>query len=268
MEALPKKQNLFLRINQYVLPCLPMILATKAIVLKTIKYGETSLIVTLYTAQFGIQSCIVQGVRKSTKKVPAKSNYFFVGNILQVALYYQANKKLQRIRDFQFEKAQINISNSIVKNAIVMMMMEVVHHTLQEPEPNTELFDWITEQINHVENTAEALLTWMPHYFCIQYAAILGFGIHGNYSETTPILHLQDGVFIPPTTDVNAYYCLPPQSKIIDVLNMQTEKTLHTIVVYNTNKRKVLQDIITYFQLHIAHMQTIKSIEVLAAVFA
>ncbi len=35
---------------------------TKGIVLRTVKYGETSVIVTIFTELFGIQSYIVNGV--------------------------------------------------------------------------------------------------------------------------------------------------------------------------------------------------------------
>ena len=45
-----------------------MIVTTSAIVLKAIKYGETSLIVKCYTATNGPVSYIVKGARSSQKK--------------------------------------------------------------------------------------------------------------------------------------------------------------------------------------------------------
>ena len=41
---------------------------TNGIVLRTVKYGETSLVVTLFTELFGVQSYLVNGVRVSSKK--------------------------------------------------------------------------------------------------------------------------------------------------------------------------------------------------------
>jgi DNA repair protein RecO (recombination protein O) len=245
-----------------------MIQATKAIVLKTIKYGETSLIVTLYTQLYGVQSCLVQGVRKSTKKTPAKSSAFAVGNLLQISLYYQPIKKLQRIRDFQFDKINIDINTSIVKNAILVLMMELVHHTIQEPEPNSDLYDWLENYIVHIELSPEQNLTWMPHYFCVQYAQVLGFGIHGNYSEQTPILHLQDGIFVAAEPNYNAPISKAPQSQIINILNEQSLLSLSTMQIASNHKRVVLHDLITYFQLHISQMPAIKSISVLESIFS
>ncbi len=52
-----------------------MIHSTKGIVLRTVKYGETSVIVTIYTELFGAQSYLVNGVRTSSKKGRAGPTY-------------------------------------------------------------------------------------------------------------------------------------------------------------------------------------------------
>jgi DNA repair protein RecO (recombination protein O) len=244
-----------------------MIQATRAIVLKTIKYGETSLIVTLYTELFGIQTCIVQGVRKSTKKSPAKSNYFAIGTVLQISIYYQVNKKLQRIRDYSYDAIYTNISNSIIKNAIILMIMEIVHHSLHEPEPNEELFEWLQELIQHIDGSADAKLTWLPHFFCVQYAAFLGFSMQGICNADTPVLHLQDGIYIPMEQAVDCVFSAASQSQVIYALSLQSLHTLGDMQIPTYNKRLVLHDAITYLQLHITQMPNMKSIDVLESIF-
>ena len=41
---------------------------TKGIVLRTVKYGDTSLVVTIFTELFGVQTYLVNGVRSSKNK--------------------------------------------------------------------------------------------------------------------------------------------------------------------------------------------------------
>ncbi|MBS1655487.1 MAG: recombination protein O N-terminal domain-containing protein, partial [Bacteroidetes bacterium] len=60
---------------------------TKGIVLRTVKYGETSVIVTIYTELFGIQSYLVNGVRVSSKKGSGKANLFQPSAILDMVVY-------------------------------------------------------------------------------------------------------------------------------------------------------------------------------------
>ena len=51
---------------------------TTGIVLRTVKYGETSVISTVYTALFGVQSYIVKGV-KTNKTSAGKAGFFSRG---------------------------------------------------------------------------------------------------------------------------------------------------------------------------------------------
>ena len=74
---------------------------TKAIILRTVKYGETSLIVTAYTELYGLQSYIVQGVRASTKKAGSKANYFQPAAILELIVSHHDLNNLQRIKEFR-----------------------------------------------------------------------------------------------------------------------------------------------------------------------
>ena len=49
---------------------------TKGIVLRTVHYGETSVITSVYTELFGLQSYIVKGVRQATEKIAIEANIF------------------------------------------------------------------------------------------------------------------------------------------------------------------------------------------------
>ncbi|HEX4373990.1 MAG TPA: recombination protein O N-terminal domain-containing protein, partial [Puia sp.] len=61
---------------------------TNGIVLRTVKYGETSVIVTIFTDLFGIQSYLVNGIRTSSKKMQSKINLFQPAAVLQLVVYH------------------------------------------------------------------------------------------------------------------------------------------------------------------------------------
>ena len=75
---------------------------TKGIVLRVVKYGETSLVVTIFTELFGVQSYIVSGVRTSTKKGTGKANLFQPTAILDLVVYHNELKHLNRIKEFKW----------------------------------------------------------------------------------------------------------------------------------------------------------------------
>ena len=61
-----------------------MIQTTKGIILRSVKYGETSLVVTVFTEMFGLQSYMVNGVRTASKKGSSKSAMFSVQTLLLI----------------------------------------------------------------------------------------------------------------------------------------------------------------------------------------
>src|SRR5215475_14857843 len=108
-----------------------MVHKTKGIVLRTVKYGETSLIATLYTELFGIQSYMVSGVRTSAKKGPGKANLFQPAAILDLVVYHNELKQLNRIKEFKWFYLYKNIFSDVPKNAVSLFMVELLTKCLK-----------------------------------------------------------------------------------------------------------------------------------------
>src|ERR1700754_2635677 len=110
---------------------------TKGIVVRVVKYGETSVIVTVFTELFGIQSYMVNGVRTSSKKGPGKANLFQPAAILDLVVYHNELKNLQRIKEFKWGHLYQHLFFNVVKNSVALFMVELLQKTLKQPEPNT-----------------------------------------------------------------------------------------------------------------------------------
>ena len=78
-----------------------MIHKSKGVVLRSVKYGETSLVVTAFTELFGLQSYIVNGVRIVSKKGSSKAVFFQPSALLDLVVYHNEYKNLQRIKEYK-----------------------------------------------------------------------------------------------------------------------------------------------------------------------
>ncbi|HEX2683396.1 MAG TPA: DNA repair protein RecO, partial [Ferruginibacter sp.] len=107
-----------------------MTFKTKGIVLRSIKYGETSLVVTIFTEMFGIQTYMVNGVR-SAKKSSSKANHFQPTAILDLVVYHSDNKPMQRIKEFSWGVIYTNLLSDVIKNSIASFMAELLHKCLK-----------------------------------------------------------------------------------------------------------------------------------------
>jgi DNA repair protein RecO (recombination protein O) len=241
-----------------------MIHTNKIIVLKATKFGETSLIVSAFTELFGKQDYLVQGVRKASKGT-LKANLYLPGNILQASVYHIPNKNLQRIKDANFEVLQLSTKESVVKNAVLLMMMEMIVATLHQTETNQELFDFFETQILFLDSIAEKSATWLPHYFALQFAGHLGFGLHEPYHESKAFLNLQEGEFNALQNNLCSNQAV---SKAISDLYYLNQNELPGFINNEIKNTEVLRNILLYFKFHLPEMNSLKSIEVLEAIFS
>ena len=117
-----------------------MIHSTKGIVLRTVKYGETSVIASIFTELFGIQSYMVNGARTSGKT--SKAHFFQPASILEMQVYHNDLKNLQRIKDLKWSVLYKNIFSDITKNSVALFMVELLQKNLKQPETNEDLFEF------------------------------------------------------------------------------------------------------------------------------
>jgi DNA repair protein RecO (recombination protein O) len=240
---------------------------TKAIVLRSVKFGDTSLIVTAYTELFGIQSYMVKGARKTNKQGASKANYFEPASILDLVVYHNDLKTLQFIQSQDWGYVYQQLKFDVLKNSVALYLIELVQHCLRQPEANAELYLLIEDNLRLLDRSEAAVVANLPLYFSLQLAAELGFQIHGSYDATNCYLDLEEGVFCqqPPTH----FNFLEAELAAISsqLLNIPFYEALANIQLNQTQRRKLLNAYQIYFAHHIAAFGKLKTVEVLGAIF-
>src|SRR5450432_4227464 len=124
-----------------------MIHKTKGIVLRSVKYGETSMIVTILTELLGLQSYLVNGVRNQFRKTGTKAGMFKPSAVLDLVIYHQETKNLQRIKEYNWSYLYQFIFSDVVTHAVALFMIELLQKCLKQPEPNPELFYFMEDAL-------------------------------------------------------------------------------------------------------------------------
>ncbi len=234
--------------------------------LRTVKYGETSIISTLYTELFGIQSYIVKGVRQVSKKSQGKSSYFQPGAILQLEAYHNELKNLQFIKDFQWDYLYEQVFFDVVKNAVAVYMIELLQHSLKQPEANPELFYLITDSLKQLDKGDNALAANLPLYFILHLASESGFQLHGSYSKQTPVLDLQEGQFVNEIPNHPHYISGETAAVVHKINSINFYEDLSSIPLTRYTRRPLLEGLQQYLALHIPDFGEMRSLAVLQEV--
>ena len=239
---------------------------TKGIVLRIVKYGETSLIVTIFTELFGVQSYIVSGVRASTKKGTGKANLFQPTAILDLVVYHNELKHLNRIKEFKWHYLYQHIFSDVPKNAVALFMIELLTKCLKQPEPNPELFEFCEDAFIHLDESSGSVMANFPLFFALHLPAFFGFRISDDHSEETPILDLQEGTFVNERPG-HLHFLEGKQAEVTsELLKMMQPEELEQIKLNHDFRRQLLFVYETYYRLHIQDFGTLKTLPVLREV--
>lgn len=236
---------------------------TKGIVLRSVKYGETSLIITILTELFGIQSYLVNGVRISSKKGSGKANLFQPAAILDLIVYHNELSNLQRIKEFRWGHLYRQIFSNIKKNAVALFMVELMTKCLKQPEANEELFRFAEDAFLHLDESSETVTANFPLFFALHLPVFFGFRMNDQYSDAKAFLDLREGTFVA-EHPLHPDFLQDKQAAITSqLLRVMKPRELEDISLNHDFRRNLLYAIETYYSFHIQDFGTMKTLPVL-----
>jgi DNA repair protein RecO (recombination protein O) len=241
---------------------------TKGIVLRTVKYGETSVIVTIFTELFGVQAYLVNGVRISSKKGSGKANLFQPTSILEMVVYHNELKQLQRIKEFKWSFLYQHILSDVRKNAVALFMVELLTKCLKQPEANTDLFHFAEDSFIHLDEASDAVTANFPLFFALHLPVFFGFRFSDNFSERQPFLDLQEGEFVKEQPK-HPHFLDDKQAFVTSqLLKVQQPEELEDIKLNHDFRRNLLYAYEVYYALHIQDFGTMRTPPVLREILS
>lgn len=237
-----------------------MLVNTKAIVLTSIKYGDSDLIVNCFT-EMGVKSYLLKGVFKSKSK-KVKAAYFQPLNQLELTAIHNMKGNLNRIREVRTAYFYRTVSTDIYKQAIAFFLAETLASALREEENNQELFTFIEtslQWLDQEEKTASFHLI-----FLFQLTRFLGFYPDTKFIEAS-YFDLQEGFF----TNTKSLGPTIGGEKLIlfkSLIGIKFDDMLR--LKWNSDNRLILLNVLLeYYELHLPGFKKPKSLKVLKEVF-
>ncbi|MCK0161385.1 DNA repair protein RecO [Allomuricauda sp. F6463D] len=238
-----------------------MQITTKAIVLSSLRYGDTSLIVRVFTQSDGVKSYLLKGVFGS-KKAKIRPAYFLPLMQLEIVANHKNKGTLESIRDVKVAVPYQTMHTDIVKNSMVLFLAEMLGISIQEQEQDESLFNYLTYALNWMDG--HKLSPNFHILFLLNLTKYLGF-----YPDTSnpdmPFFDLLEGGFCE-TPSLNPLIHNEVLYDFKKFLGTDFE-ALQAIKLTKSNRRELLKMVVQYFRLHIHGFREPKSLAVLNAVF-
>ena len=236
-----------------------MIVQTKAIVLRIIKFQDTSLIVKCYT-EHGLKSYLLKGVLGS-RKGKLKTAYFQPLNLLEIVANHNDKGTLNSIREVRLSYAYSSISNSIVKQSLLLFLAEVLNFSLEEEEVNKDLFNFLYISFQHLDTQKD--IANFHLVFLLKLTKYLGFYPQTKHLDY-PYFNLQEGLF---ETRNSLTSIQDKKIGVFKALLGINFDDMHTLKLDKIQRQQLLAILINYFELHLSGFKKLKSLSILQTVF-
>ena len=221
-----------------------MLSKTTGVVFRFIKYGETSIIVNIFTSQHGLQSYIVNGARSRTGK--GKIAIYQPLTLLDLVVYHKETAQIMRIKEAKVIYPFQHISTDVRKTTIALFIEELVNKSIKEQDHAAELCDFLIRSLIMLDQSDK------PENFHLIFLVLLSR--HLGFQPQTP--HEVLGGRVMDFAEEDAL-------KLILTAGYSTDLSLT-----NEQRRNVLDALLRFYSMHIENFGVMKSLSVLREILS
>jgi DNA repair protein RecO (recombination protein O) len=137
-----------------------------------VRFGETSIIATIFTEQFGLQSYMIKGVRTNSRK--SRIALFQPLTLLDMVVYHKESGGIMHVKEVKCFHPYQFINADVRKAAIAMFINEVLNRSVKEQSHVQDIFHFIMDSLIYLDDLER------PENFHLQFlvglSKHLGFG--------------------------------------------------------------------------------------------
>ena len=235
---------------------------SRGFVVKSIKNGETSMIVSCYLEDIGLKNFIVKGIY-GIKKPKFSKAYFFPLNFISINYNLSKNERLGYIKEVKPINFYKSLHSSIEKSTVIIFLSEILNSVFKEEgDKNQNLFNFLDKSLNWFDSQESCNNFHLK--FLIELTKHIGFYPNIN-NENDEFFNIKSG----------SSSIIKPLSKFIDlddyklfkhILGMKFED-LNYMRINKDSRIRLLNHIIDYYSIHLQMFKSPKSIDVFSEIF-
>ncbi|MBM3262284.1 MAG: DNA repair protein RecO [candidate division Zixibacteria bacterium] len=245
--------------------------ATDAIVLNRTLMGDSSLLVTLYTRDFGKIKTVARGARKANSKSGPALQPFM---IVSATFRRKEHQELQTLNQADVLTVFRRLSEDLTRMAYASAVTELVNRLVIGEEPSHDLFELIRHTL-HALNTqppeAGEAIFWR---FQLRFAASFGYAIQfvrctgcaRELEETNPHFSPALGGVLCErcvTQDAGAFLVTPGAVKLLNGVAAMPVDLLSRLKPSRTARQEIVRVIRSFFLYHLEDARELKALKFL-----
>lgn len=238
---------------------------SKGIVLRSVKYGDSSLIVSIFSETYGLNAYMLKGIR-SEKNKSKRAGLLHPGSLLTITTEHKPYRQLQHIKEFAPAYLYQQLPEDIVRNCIAVFSVELLQKLLPEAECMEDLFQFCYEYFLQIDTIPHNRLANLPIFFLIQCGRYFGYNVQGSYDEQHCFLSTSDGIFAASPPSRGVLLNTIEVAAIAQLIVVEDYEQLQQLDINRTMRNNLMDWFLEFLQLQTQHLTPLRSLEVLRTI--
>ena len=235
----------------------------RGVVLHTLKYGDSSMVVYLLTDVGGRRSYMVQGVR-STRGRGSKLALFQPMFAVEFEGLESPRRQMDSFREIRSGAVLRSVPFGVRKSTIALFMAEVLYRLVRESEPNGPLFDFVWGSVGALDAMEEGVANFHL-WFLANLSRFLGF-YPGNAYTAGAFFDIREGLYTK-TPPPHAGYMSGEHARTLDDFIRCDVRCLGEIGLNRRQRVGFLDALLVYYGYHLDAIRAVQSVKILQEVF-
>ena len=240
-----------------------MMTKTKAIVLHTLKYGDSKLFVNVLSREYGMitLSCPT-GKRKNGS---SKTNCFQPLNMVEVEFEMKPKADIHPLREVRIDYPTSDIPFNPYKLSISIFIAEFLRYALNNEQKDYVMYDYIYNSIQWLDSADKGYSNFHL-VFMTKLSRFIGFYPDMNSFNPGSYFDLHNGTFST-TPSFNSSTLKPSDSSIVPTLDRLTFASMHLLKMTREQRNECTEMILKYYRLHVPNFPELRSFNILKELF-
>lgn len=237
-----------------------MLHTARAIVLKTVRHGDHTLVLKAWTNHAGVRAYMVRVGSKRGVPMAALQPL----NRIELVAEERSDGELHYVRELRVEQPYLRIHQDPVRAALALFTQEVLYRVLRAESAEPALDTFVREALEAIDAAED--LRCFPLVFLLQLSGHLGF-FPGEPAPNADHFDLQEGCFVPAGA-LHGHTMAPPLSLAFAHLLDADLRSMHGLDIPAAQRRDLLDHLLLYFRLHVDGLGELRSPAVLHVTLA
>lgn len=241
-----------------------MLVKTKAIVLHSFKYGETKIIVDMFTEEHGRLSCIATVGKSARGKL--KRQYFQPLTLVEAVADMHRRTGLYPLKEAKVAAAYASIPFDPLKLPVALFVAEFLSNATRKEQPDRLTFAYIENSLRWLDGSTGGFANFHV-VFMMRLTRFLGFYPNTDGYTEGSWFDLRAASFAP-DAPLHHDRLAPDEARKVNLLLRMNFATMHLFRMTRAERNHMTEIIIRYYELHLPDFHELKSLDVVKEIFS